>query len=55
MGTVVHIYGGGDLYEVEFINANGETVGVQTLNANEVRAVNLGRVILHYSDLESAT
>ena len=54
VGTVVHIYGGGNLYEVEFINANGETVGVETLNANEVRAVNLGRVILHYSDLESA-
>ena len=54
VGTVIHIYGGGNLYEVEFINANGETVGVETLNANEVRAVNLGRVILHYSDLESA-
>ena len=54
VGTVVHIYGGGNLYEVEFINAKGETVGVQTLNANEVRTVNLGRVILHYSDLESA-
>ena len=54
VGTVVHIYAGGTPYEVEFINANGETVGVETLNANEVRAVNLGRVILHYSDLENA-
>ena len=54
VGTVVHIYDSGTLYEVEFTNANGETVGVETLNANEVRAVNLGRVILHYSDLENA-
>ncbi len=54
VGTVVHIYGGGDLYEVEFLNANGETLAVETLNGDEVRAVNLGRVILHYSDLESA-
>lgn len=54
VGTVVHIYGSGDLYEVEFINANGDTVAVETLNADEVRAVDLGRVILHYSDLENA-
>ncbi len=54
VGTVVHIYGSGDLYEVEFINAKGDTVGVETLNANEVRTVDLGRVMLHYNDLESA-
>lgn len=54
VGTIVHIYNSGDLYEVEFINAKGETVGVETLNANEVRAVDLGRVMLHYSDLENA-
>ncbi|MFD2569963.1 DUF4926 domain-containing protein [Spirosoma soli] len=54
VGTVVHIYGSGDLYEVEFINAKGDTVGVETLNADEVRAVDLGRVILHYKDLENA-
>lgn len=54
VGTVVHIYNSGDLYEVEFINAKGETVGVETLNAAEVRAVDLGRVMLHYSDLENA-
>ena len=59
VGTVVHIYGrsagaGGDLYEVEFTNAKGDTVAVETLNANEVRPVDLGRVRLHYSDLERA-
>jgi hypothetical protein len=54
VGTVVHIYNSGTLYEVEFTNAKGEMVGVETLNAAEVRAVNLGRVILHYSDLENA-
>lgn len=54
VGTVVHIYCSNDLYEVEFINANGDTVAVETLNADEVRAVDLGRVMLHYNDLESA-
>ena len=42
VGTLVHIYGSGDLYEVEFINANGETVGVETLNADEVTLVSGG-------------
>ncbi len=54
VGTVVHVYGTGDLYEVEFINANGDTIAVETLNADEIRAVDLGRVMLHYSDLENA-
>lgn len=59
VGTVVLIYGrsagaGGDLYEVEFINANGDTVAVETLNAEEVHPVDLGRVMLHYNDLENA-
>ena len=54
VGTVVHIYGSGDLYEVEFTNAKGDTVAVETLNADEVRPVDLNRVRLHYSDLEKA-
>ena len=64
VGTVVHIYGrsagtGGDLYEVEFTNriggpAKGDTVAVETLNADEIQPVDLGRVRLHYSDLENA-
>lgn len=52
VGTVVHIYGNGQRFEVEFINAKGDTVGVETLNADEVKAVDLGRVMLHYTDLE---
>jgi hypothetical protein len=54
VGTVVHIYGSGQRYEVEFINANGDTVAVETFNADEVRAVDLGRVMLHYNDVATA-
>lgn len=59
VGTVVHIYGSGTRYEMEFMNrtggpAKGDTIGVETLTADEVRAVDLGRVMLHYSDLENA-
>jgi hypothetical protein len=54
VGTVVHIYHTGDLYEVEFTNAKGETVAVETLEAAEVRPVDMGKVMLYYSDLEKA-
>lgn len=54
VGTVVHVYNGGGIYEVEFTDAKGDTIAVETLTADEVRAVDLGRVILHYSDLENA-
>ncbi len=54
VGTVVHIYGSNDLVEVEFTNAKGETIAVETLHTTQIRAVDLGRVLLHYSDLETA-
>ena len=54
VGTVVHIYNGNRLYEVEFTNAKGDTVAVETLTADEIRAVDLGRVMLHCNDLENA-
>ena len=54
VGTVVYIYGSGTRYELEFMNAKGDTIGVETLTADEVQAVDLGRVRLHYSDLENA-
>lgn len=54
VGTVVHVYASGQRYEVEFTNAKGETVGVETLSAEKVRAVDLSRVMLHYSELENA-
>ena len=51
VGTIVHLYGSNDLCEVEFINAKGDTVAVETLATAEVRAVDLGRVMLHHNDL----
>jgi hypothetical protein len=54
VGTVVHIYHTGDLYEVEFTNAKGDTVAVETIESTEVRPVDVGRVMLYYGDLEKA-
>jgi ATP-dependent exoDNAse (exonuclease V) alpha subunit len=33
VGVVVHVYGGGTAYEVEFVNFDGETIAVESLEA----------------------
>lgn len=55
MSTVAYTYNGRSLHEVEFINAKGETVAVETFTPDEVRRVDLGRVMLYYNDLETAS
>ncbi|WP_373511780.1 DUF4926 domain-containing protein [Persicitalea sp.] len=55
VGTVVHVYeatptDSSGLYEVEFMNAAGDTVAVVTLREDEVKAVELQNVMLHLSD-----
>jgi hypothetical protein len=44
IGTVIHIHGNGEAYEVEFICLDGETIAVVTLNANQVRATKSGEI-----------
>ncbi len=39
VGTVVHVYGDGRAYEVEFITLDGQTAAVVTLEASQVRSV----------------
>jgi len=39
VGTVVDVYAGGEGYEVEFLTLTGETIGVVTVTADQVRAV----------------
>ena len=39
VGTVVHIYKDGNAFEVEFITLTGETIGVVTLEADDLRPV----------------
>jgi hypothetical protein len=46
VGTVVHSYGDGDAFEVEFTSAEGRTITVVTLSAGEVRPL-AGDEILH--------
>ena len=40
VGVVVHGYGGGEAYEVEFMTLSGSTVSVCMLEAADVQVVN---------------
>ncbi len=50
IGVVVHCYADGDAYEVEFATAEGRTITVLTLNADDVRAMR-EREILHAREI----
>jgi hypothetical protein len=43
IGTVVLVYRGSEAYEVEFVAADGETIALETLRADEVEPV-VGRL-----------
>lgn len=47
-GTIVHVYGKGDGYEVEFFNAKGNTIAVLTLTPDDMRLISSkGEHLLH--------
>jgi len=39
VGTVIHVYGKAEAFEVEFLTLHGETVAIATLEASQVRSV----------------
>jgi hypothetical protein len=44
VGTVVHVYRGGEAFEVEFVSLSGETVAIATLEGTQVRPVERGEI-----------
>lgn len=52
VGTIVHEYGEGRAYEVEFTTLTGQTLAVLTLQAEEVRAVS-ERDLMHVRPAKS--
>ena len=50
VGTVVHVYGTGTAYEVEFFALDGRTLDVVTIDAGHVRPVGR-RDMLHVREL----
>ncbi len=51
IGTIVHRYKEGKAFEVEFVNAEGETIAVLTLEKERIRPIT-GKEILHVRRLE---
>ena len=54
VGTVVHVYGNGEAYEVEFVTLDGHTAAVVTLEASQVRPVSR-REITHARQLTAGS
>jgi hypothetical protein len=50
VGAIVHDYGDGQTYEVEFVTADGRTVALLTLTGTDIRA-RKSREILHVREL----
>lgn len=44
IGAIVFVYEKGKAFEVEFVALDGETIGVETLEANQLRPVNAHEV-----------
>ena len=50
LGAVVHVHVAGETFEVEFSTANGQTIAVLTLTAQDVR-LRSDREVLHVREL----
>ena len=53
VGVVVHTYAKGAAYEVEFLSLDGNTIGVSTVAAADLRQAS-GRAVLHERELLTA-
>lgn len=53
VGTVIHIHGAGVAFEVEFVDLNGETAAIATLQASQVRSVQK-RELIHARQMACA-
>ena len=45
VGAVVHIYGEGKAYEVEFIDGDGSTIALLTLEPSDIRLIEAGELL----------
>ncbi|HLP48722.1 MAG TPA: DUF4926 domain-containing protein [Candidatus Deferrimicrobium sp.] len=50
LGAVVHCYEDGEAFEVEFVDFDGKTIALLTLNKEEIRQLS-GRQVLHVREL----
>jgi hypothetical protein len=53
VGTVIHVHGNGDAFEVEFMTLTGETVAIATVSSEQLRPV--GKLdVSHVRELAAA-
>jgi len=52
VGTVIHVYGDGKAFEIEFMTLDGHTAAVATVEANAIRPVT-DREITHSRELRA--
>ena len=45
VGAIVHVYGAGTAYEVEFVDGDGTTIAVKTLDSADVRPIGAGELL----------
>ncbi len=53
IGVVVHVYENAKAYEVEFIALDGNTLAVETLDADKIRSIR-DRELPHVRDMAAA-
>ncbi len=54
VGTVAMVHGQQAGFEVEFVNAGGRTMAVETLRANQIKKIEESKAILHVSEVALA-
>jgi hypothetical protein len=52
VGTVAMIHGLQQGFEVEFVNASGKTIAVETLRQNQIKKIDQQKAILHVPEME---
>lgn len=54
IGAIVHCYSDGNIYEVEFVTAEGKTIAVLSLSSDDIRLMR-DREILHVREMAEHT
>ena len=52
VGTVAMIHGDQQGFEIEFVNASGKTIAVETLYRSQIKKINQQKAILHVPEME---
>lgn len=54
VGTVALVHGDQLGFEIEFVNASGRTIAVETLYPNQIKKIDQAMAILHVPELQLA-